>query len=49
MKKHNVNNRRINALTRLKASRFYPKKRRTEDGWKERKEEEIKTLEARIK
>lgn len=53
MKKHNVRNRRINALARLKDLEFTPKvlkngEPRSQKIWESQKQEMIATLESRI-
>lgn len=47
MKKNQANRRRA-ALERLRNARFTDKGKRTKKEWKERVEQEIKTLEGRI-
>ena len=54
MRKHNVKNRRINALARLKAQEFTPKimkngEPRSQKIWESQKQEMITILESRIK
>ena len=51
--KKNVENRRLGALERLEASKFFPKvgkdgKKRTKETWDKRKENEIKPLKSRV-
>ena len=52
-KKKGIKARREGALERLKASKFTPKivqgKERNEKNWTKKKEEQIKTLESRLK
>ena len=52
--KKNVENRRLGALERLEAYKFFPKvgkdgKKRTKETWEKRKENEIKTLKSRVR
>ena len=52
-KKKGIRARREGALERLKASKFTPKivqgKERNEENWTKKKEEQIETLESRIR
>lgn len=52
-KKKGIKARREGALERLKASKFTPKivqgKERNEENWTKKKEEQIETLESRIR
>lgn len=53
-RKYNENYRRKGALQRLEAAKFFPKKlkdgkERTEEKWEEKRQEQIKTLTARVR
>ena len=54
MKKFNVENRRLGALERLEASKFFPKvlkngKKRTKKDWERGKKDDIKILKVRLR